>query len=235
MRPFPILAAAGLALAVSACNDYDSNESTEPLAATNTNINTSDAADAKELASEAVDVVKKMQRDSDLNRLMAQAEGVFVVPSYGKGAIGVGASGGEGVLLARDGNGWRDPAFYDIGEVSVGPQIGGKGGEIAMLLMTDNALDSFTEDNFSLTADAGFTFFDYTARARETTRDGADVVLWSDTEGAFAGASIGATAIKWDNDENRAYYRNAAVSADDVIEGRITTPDNDAVWRDLNS
>lgn len=45
--------------------------------------------------------------------------------------------GGEGALLVHNDKEWRDPAFYDVGGVSVCAQFGGDGGEIAMLLMTE--------------------------------------------------------------------------------------------------
>lgn len=111
-----------------------------------------------------------------------------------------------------------------VGAVSLAAQVGGTAGEIAMLLMTDDAVASFKDDNnFSLNADAGFTLVDYSARAQESVGKGEDVVFWSDTEGAFAGVSLSVTDIAWDDEENSAYYDQAA-TAEAVLQGELTNP-----------
>lgn len=124
------------------------------------------------------------------------------MPDYAKGALGVGARGGEGVMLAhRDGQ-WSGPAFYDFGGVSVGAQVGVEAGQIAMVLMSDEAVEAFhSTNNFSLNADAGLTLIDWSARAQGSLGKG-DVVVWSDAEGAFAGADVSVTDIRWDAEEN---------------------------------
>lgn len=87
---------------------------------------------------------------------MQQAKGVFIVPTYGRVALGVGGSGGAGVLLVkRDDGTWSDPAFYNIGGISVGVQAGAEGGPIAMVLNNEKGVSRFMQkNNFSLSADA---------------------------------------------------------------------------------
>ncbi len=192
-------------------------------------------ADAQSTVDEAVDVVRQMKNDPDLADLLQQAKGVLVVPDYGKGALVVGGRGGEGVLVARQNGSWSDPVFYDIGAVSVGAQAGVTAGQVAMLLMTDKAVDSFKGDNnFSLNADAGFTIVDYSARSQASEGKGGagDVIFWSDTEGAFAGASLSATDISFDDEENPAYYHQG-VTAQDILSGQATNPQADTLQNEL--
>ncbi|GAB3020462.1 lipid-binding SYLF domain-containing protein [Bowmanella dokdonensis] len=119
-----------------------------------------------------------------------------------------------------DMNGWSQPMFYDMGAINAGAEIGVEAGQIAMLLMTDEALETFTqENNFSLNADAGLTIIDYSERAQATAGKG-DIVIWSDTEGAYAGLSVSIEGISWDEEENNAFY-GRDVSPDAVMLGNV--------------
>jgi lipid-binding SYLF domain-containing protein len=163
--------------------------------------------DADELLDEAVVMVEKMKADPQVHQLLQNAKGVFLVPDYGKGAFVVGARGGSGVMLARTASGWSSPAFYDIGGISLGAQIGLEAGELAMALMTDEAVHKFYEgDAFSLDADAGLTIVNYSAKAQGSIAEGNDVIVWSDTAGALIDASVSISDISYDDEENSAYY-----------------------------
>lgn len=182
-------------------------------------------SEAKELAKDAAATLRQMKSDAKLKGLIEKSKGVFVVPSYGRGAATVGIRAGEGVLVAKQDGQWSDPAFYDIGGVSVGAQFGGEGGEIALILMSDQALAAFKQGNaFSLNADAKLTLVDYSGLAGASTLgEGKDIVFWSDTEGAFAGLALSVTDISWDDEENPAYY-GKQVKLDDVLAGTVTGP-----------
>lgn len=182
--------------------------------------------EATELVRKAAATLEKMKKDDALKKLLSGAKGVFIIPEYGHAAAGVGARGGEGILIARrEGKGWSDPAFYDVGSISVGAQLGGEGGEVAMILMSDEATKSFRSNNsFSLDAGAGLSFVDYSALSQAAIgRDVGNVVFWSDTKGAFAGVSLGATDINWDEDENRAYY-GEKINPEDAFMREGTAP-----------
>lgn len=191
--------------------------------------------DAQETIDEAVRVAKQMHNDENMSQLLDRAQGVFIVPSYGKGAFLVGGSGGEGVLLTKDGGSWAKPAFYDIGSVSVGAAAGASGGSIAMLLMTNDAVASFMQsNNFSLNADADLTVVDYSANAQANAGKG-DVIMWADTEGLFAGVSLSASDIVFDQEETSAFY-GQSVTADKVLHGPgLEVSGIDALRSALNS
>lgn len=189
-------------------------------------------SEAVELMNKSVKVLEVMKSDADLRDSLAQARGIFIVPDYGRAAAVVGASGGEGLLVVRRDAKWSDPIFYNVGSLSIGAQAGVKAGHIALLLMTDKAVDAFkNEDKFSLDADAGLTFIAWDAAA-ETT--GKDVIFWSETEGLFVGAALSISDISWDGDENRGVYGDE-VSMDDVISGKVKTPESGALQRELSN
>jgi len=88
--------------------------------------------------------------------MLKDAKGVFIAPQVLRGAFVVGASGGSGVFIARDkDNRWSGPAFYTLGSVSVGFQVGGDASEVILVAMTERGVKAFHSTNFKLGADAG--------------------------------------------------------------------------------
>src|SRR5690606_18088832 len=125
----------------------------------------------------------------------------------------------------------------DFEGISAGPQPGGEcgeGGVIAMFLMTDQALNAFTnEDAFSLNAEADLTLADFSQRGQNRAEP-EDVIIWSDVQGAFTDMAISVTGITRDEERIRRYY-GEEVSAGDIIAGAVTTgrsnPLRDALTR----
>ncbi len=181
------------------------------------------ASDAKSLVKEATAEVKKMEKDPQLKKLMAKAKGIYLVPEFGRGALVVGGRGGAGVVLAHTNGQWTNPIFYDFGAISFGAQAGASGGQVAFLLMTKNAVDQFKSGNkISLNAGAGLSIVAYSANAQASWGKG-DIVMWSDTAGAYAGATISITDLNWDDDSNMAYY-GRKVDPSEVLAGKVNTP-----------
>jgi lipid-binding SYLF domain-containing protein len=181
-----------------------------------------------------VQVVQHMKADPKVRRTLSQARGVFVLPAYGRGALGVGFQGGEGMLLERQGKRFSNPVFYNLGGVSVGAQAGGSGGPVVFLLMTDRAVAEFASDQkFSLNADAGLTIANWSRRAQASGGKVQDVIVWSQTKGAYVGASIGLTDVMLDTEANRAYYGRAGLSPREIIDGKAKNPHSNVLGRVL--
>lgn len=175
----------------------------------------------REDVQESVQVIQKMQSDKQVNQLLERAAGVFVIPDYAAAALVVGGAGGEGVLIPKTNNEWGHPAFYDVGSISAGIQAGVEAGSIAMILLSDEALQSFNqENNFSLNADAGLSIVNWSAKARTQAGIEGDVVIWSDTEGLFGELAVSVSDINWDSEENTAYY-GEDVTAEQILSGNI--------------
>ncbi|MBA74018.1 MAG: hypothetical protein CMO30_01835 [Tistrella sp.] len=179
-----------------------------------------DRQEAQEIIAEATRVANQMASDGQARAALDKAEGVFIVPDFAQGALIIGAGGGAGVFLARTADGWGNPAFYEMGGLSFGAQAGGESGPMAFMLMTDKAVQGFrNDDDFTLSAEAGYTFGEARDGAAATTDNTAkDVVVWSGTEGAFAGATVSVGDISYDEDRTAAYY-GAASRPDQVLDG----------------
>ncbi|WP_296950540.1 lipid-binding SYLF domain-containing protein [uncultured Massilia sp.] len=165
--------------------------------------------------------------------LLAGARGVYIVPRYGRAAVAVGAAGGAGVLVARRADGsWGDPAFFNLGGLGIGLQVGVEGGPIAFLLMNQRAVDSFrNRNNFSLSADAGLTVVNYARMAQGSTSG--DVIAWSGTKGLFGNAAtLAVNDIRYNQRLTDAYY-GRTVSAMQTIDSAQTHPQADGLRQAL--
>jgi lipid-binding SYLF domain-containing protein len=87
---------------------------------------------------DALIVVRQLESDATMRKLLQDASGVFIVPTYGRAALGIGAHGGAGVLLVKKSSGnWTNPVFYNIGGISIGAQAGAQAGSVAFVLNND--------------------------------------------------------------------------------------------------
>lgn len=187
---------------------------------TSTSMSSAKATEQADTVREAASVVEQMKKDPEIKDLLRNAKGVFIAPDYARAAFGVGGQGGEGVLLVKQDGKWGEPAFFDFGGASAGAQAGVEAGSLAMILNTQKAVDKFKgENNWSLNAQADLTVVNWSGKKQISA--GKDVVLWSDTEGLFAGGEITVTDIHYDGDETASYYGKKQVSLNDVIQGNV--------------
>jgi lipid-binding SYLF domain-containing protein len=103
-----------------------------------------------------------------------------------------------------------------------------------MLLVSQRALERFqARDKFSLGAEAGVTLLDYSAvRGRADFGQGTDVILWSDAQGVFAGASLAITDIAFDEEANRSYYDEPA-TPEAILKGEVQNAEAEMLRKKL--
>lgn len=181
------------------------------------------AKDAKEQVSEATKVVKKMENEPGMKKILEQAQGIFIVPDYGRAALGIGGSGGEGVVLVKQNGQWSNPAFYNTGGISGGLQAGAEGGSIAMVLNNQKAVEKFMQDNqWSLDADAGLTVANWSEKTQATAGE-KDVVVWSDTKGLLGDVALSVTNINFDEEDTQKFY-GQKMAQKEVFSGKGEAP-----------
>ncbi len=180
-----------------------------------------DATVAQNRIDAAAHVVHEMKQDTHLARLIDDAQGVFIVPKFGKGGFIVGGQGGAGVVLVKHDGEWTDPAFYNIAGGSVGLQAGGSGGAVAMLLMTPRAVHQFrdTAHRWTLSGNAGLTIATYTGNEGAHTGPREDVIVWSNARGLYGGLTAGVTHISPDARIDHAYY-HGDVGSREILTGQ---------------
>lgn len=222
-----LVSASGLAAA------QDAPAAAPAAVATPAGVSRQEAAAIKHV-SDAVTVARRMLEEPRMKELLQQAKGIFIVPTYGRAALGIGASGGAGVLLVKRADGlWSDPSFYNIGGISAGAQVGAEAGAIAMVLNNEKAVNKFMQKNvFSLNAAAGLTLVNWSKIAQGSVGDG-DVVAWAGTKGLYGNlVAVGVGDIRYNQNLTNAYYHQT-VSAADAVAGKYTNPQADTLKQTL--
>lgn len=165
----------------------------------------------------------KASGGANVANLLQKARAVVIFPDLVKGGLGLGASRGQGVLLARTATGWSDPAFYESTSVSLGVQIGLEESAVVMFVLSQKALDTLLQtSSFTMKAGGGLSMADFNTATQEQL-NGADVVIWSKSSGAYGGLSLSGSDIAQHTGEDQAYY-GQPVTARDIIAGKVTNP-----------
>jgi lipid-binding SYLF domain-containing protein len=184
--------------------------------------NSDHAHGPQRLVDKAASVVIEFQRDQGKAGIMRHARGMYIVPEYGKAGFLIGGKGGAGVVTVRHGVDWTPPAFFNFGGLSAGLQIGGEGGSLIFLLMNQRAINAFRRDNkFALTANAGLSVVTYST-ADQANLGRADVILLTNTKGAYAGATIEASNIGVDDGRTEEFY-GRMINQNALFDGRVSS------------
>jgi len=196
MFKFTLLAAAGVVLLAGCASNLTADDP---------------AADEVSLVRDAERVAERFTTDADfraVNDVLRDAVAVVVMPDVVKGGFIFGAETGNGVLLARRGGGWSDPTFVTAGAGSVGFQIGGQVQDVMMIIRNQGALNALLDDSLSLGAEGSVAAGPIGAgvEGRATTNLDADVVVFADAVGAFAGVALEGAVLAPRAQRNADYY-----------------------------
>ncbi len=189
----------------------------------------------EELVEKSAIVLKSFMSDPQMEwfrQHVGQAKGVFIIPQLIKGGFMIGGAGGSGVLLAFDPQkGWSYPAFYTMGSISFGLQIGGEASEIILMIMTEKGIDSFLSTSLKLGADISIAAGPVGAGAKAQI---ADILAFARSKGAFAGVSIEGAVIKYRDSWNQQYYRRPVRAVDILVKRNVANRHADGLRRMLS-
>lgn len=133
------------------------------------------------------ETVAKFRQLGDVPEMMAQSYGYAVLPTIGKGGIGIGGAGGTGCVFRQG----VHTGKVSMGQVTIGWQLGGQAYSQIILFKNADVYDDFTKGRFEF---------------------GADVTAIALTYGASAGASTkGASASAGDTKAVGSWKRGMAV------------------------
>jgi lipid-binding SYLF domain-containing protein len=162
-----------------------------------------------------------------LHENLDRAKGVLIFPQVLKGGFILGGSGGSGVLLVRNGitGDWSQPAFYTLGSVTFGLQIGGEAAEVVMLAMSQKAIDSLLKSSFKLGGDASIAVGPVGAGAKanvDVPTVKADFISFAKTKGLYGGLNLEGAMIEVRDSLNKAYYGREVRPADIIAKRDVS-------------
>lgn len=187
----------------------------------------SDKTDAQAIVTKANITFNSFMSDknfTEMRKLSRSAKGIFIAPQVLKGAFIWGASGGTGVLVVREEGGkFTQPAFYTIGSVSFGLQIGGQASEIILLAMTDRGVTTLLQNSVKLGADVGIAAGPFGAGAQAATANiSADILSFSRSKGLYGGISLDGAIVDVRDSLNKAYYNKPVTPTDILVKKNVS-------------
>jgi len=161
------------------------------------------------------------------------AKGMLIYPQVLKGGFILGGSGGTGVLLLRDGKtgNWSNPAFYTMGSVTFGLQIGGESAEVVLLVMSQKGVDSLLTSKFQLGGNASVSLGPVGGGAKSDITT--DFLSFSKSKGLYAGMNLEGSYIDVRDDLNKEYYGKAVTPVDIAVKQSVSNKGSDRLREEL--
>ena len=112
------------------------------------------------------EAMAKFKQLGNVSEMLAQSHGYAVLPTIGKGGMGIGGAGGTGCVFA----GGKHTGNVSMGQVTVGWQLGGQSYSQLILFKNADTYKEFTQGNFEFGADATAVALTYGAEAGASTQ-----------------------------------------------------------------
>jgi lipid-binding SYLF domain-containing protein len=194
-----------------------------------------DEEDAQGIVDKARVTLGEFTRDKDytwLNANLGKAKGVLIYPQVLKAGFVLGGSGGTGVLLVRDATTgeWSNPAFYTIGSVTFGLQIGGEAAEVILVVNSQKGVDSLLANKFKLGADASIALGPVGAGAKA---EFADFYSFAKSKGLYAGMNLTGSVLDIRSGLNKAYYGKEVTPVDILVKKTVSNKGADPLREEL--
>ena len=117
-------------------------------------------------AKECQATLNKFKVLGNVPELLAQSYGYAVLPTIGKGGIGIGGAGGTGCVYA----GGTQTGTVSMGQITIGWQLGGQAYSQLILFKNSDVYNDFTRGQFEFGADATAVALTYGAQAGASTK-----------------------------------------------------------------
>jgi len=158
-----------------------------------------------------------------LHENLKNAKGLLIYPQVLKAGFIFGGSGGTGVLVVRDEktNDWSQPAFYTLGAVTFGLQIGGEAAQVVVMAMSQKAVDSLLTSSLKLGGDISVATGPVGVGAKGNVT--ADFISFAKSKGLYAGVNLEGSSVNVRDKLNEAYYGKAVTPVGILVKKEVSS------------
>jgi lipid-binding SYLF domain-containing protein len=182
------------------------------------------------VSSEVLDSIQSIPLKSIPPALLADAQGIAIIPNVIKGGFVVGGRVGHGLVLSRNPDGsWGGPAFVTLGGASVGLQAGVQSTDIILVFKSRTSLERVLKGKGKVTLGADVAVaagpVGRQAEAGTDAKLKAEIYSYSRSRGLFAGVSLEGAAILYDAGANQEYALNPqpeVIAAAERLKAQVT-------------
>jgi lipid-binding SYLF domain-containing protein len=181
-----------------------------------------------ESATEVLSKIMEIPESAIPPVLLADAQGIAIIPGVIKVGFVLGGQYGRGVLVVRgQGGAWSRPVFITLMSGSIGWQIGAESTDFVLVFKTPRSIEGIMKGKYTLGADAGVAAGPVGRVAKGATdiELKAEIYSYSRNRGLFAGISLEGSSLQVDDKSNAAYYEKEAVRPSMILSGsEVNTP-----------
>jgi lipid-binding SYLF domain-containing protein len=195
-----------------------------------------DKSDAQAIVDKAKVTFNEFMADKDyewLQKKLKDVKGLVIYPQVLKAGFIFGGSGGTGLLVVRDPKtgDWSQPAFYTVGSVTFGLQIGGEAAEVIVMAMTQKAVDSLYSGSFKFGGDTSIALGPVGTGADTNVK--VDFFSFAKSKGLYAGLNLEGSAVSVRDSLNKGYYGKEVRPVDIIAKKSVSNKGSAALRADL--
>ena len=178
------------------------------------------------LVPQAAEIFGRFKREEILNmQLVKDAKGIVIINVTGF-SLGIGGSGGDGILLARTEDGWSGPVGITTDGGTLGIDVGGTDNDLVILLMNNGAVSRWASGEHFGSSSAQAVMGPKGGAAVDATMKNRDFNVYIWNKGAKLGVNFGGFDVNINNEGNANYYDKPLVSAKDILNGTAKVPES---------
>jgi len=171
-------------------------------------------------AIEVLEQIMAIPEKSIPPQLLANAQGIAIIPNVIKVGFVLGGRHGKGILFVRDKRaGWSNPSFVALTGGSFGWQIGAQSTDVILVFKTGRSVEGIMKGKFTLGADAGVAAGPVGRRVEAATdaQLKSEIYSYSRSRGLFAGVSLEGSVLQIDDSANAVFYGREGIRAGDIF------------------
>ncbi|NDE85208.1 MAG: hypothetical protein EB056_04170 [Verrucomicrobia bacterium] len=178
------------------------------------------------LIPDCAEILGRMKREDILNMdLVKEAKGIVILNVTGF-SIGIGGSGGDGILMSKTEKGWSGPVGITTDGGTLGIDVGGTDNDIVILLMTNGAVSKWAAGEHFGSSSASAVMGPKGGAAVDATMKTRDFNVYIWNKGAKLGVNFGGFDVNINNEANANYYDKPLVSAKDILNHTAEVPES---------